>query len=139
VANAQLSLNMDSAKANQDLNGWMDLAGKQYDALEAKKRLYDPGTQPDKIAAIVLQQQNLMQEAAKYQAYGGFTKGSGNTKGASLPNIDTSIPSSLQGPVVSRSAYTAPNLTLKKKGSVRVAGRRSVRINAPKKLTARSA
>jgi hypothetical protein len=139
VANAQLSLNMDSAKANKDLNGWMDLAGKQYDALEAKKRLYDPGTQPDKIAAIVLQQQNLMQEAAKYQAYGGFTKGSSRSAGANLPNIDTSIPSSLQGPVVSRLTYTAPNLTLKKKGSVRVAGRRSVRINAPKKLTARSA
>jgi hypothetical protein len=135
IANAKLNLNMDRAQASNDLGTWMKLAEQQYSALEKKKSLYDPGTQADKIDAITLQQENLMQKAQKYQEYGGFSKGSGSGNHG-LPSIDVSIPSGLSNPVVSQSSYSAPKLILKNKGSVRVAARKrgSVRLNAPKKI-----
>jgi hypothetical protein len=135
ITNSKLNLGMDRAQAGNDINTWMNLAEKQYNALEAKKQLYDPGTESDKIDAITLQQENLMQKVQKYQEYGGFKKGSGG-KGSGLPSIDVSIPSSLSGPVVSNAAYSAPKVTLKNKGtpSVRVRRTGNVKITTPKKL-----
>jgi len=136
VTNAKLNLAMDTAQAKNDYQGWIGLAQQQFDALEKKKSLYDPGTEGDKIDAITLQQQNLMQKVAKYQEYGGFTKGSGSKGAKGLPSIDTSIPSGLSSPVVQLSSYKAPVVQLKNKGSVKVAARKrgSVKISAPKKL-----
>jgi len=135
IQNAKLNLAMDRAQNAGDLNAWMDYAQQQYDALEKKKQLYDPGTQSDKIDAITLQQENLLQKADKYQSYGGFTKGGG--KGKALPSISVAPPSDLSGPVVSRSSLQAPSLKLKNKRgvpSVKTAKAKSVKITMPKKL-----
>jgi hypothetical protein len=134
IANSKLSLDMDRAQAGDDINTWMGLAEKQYNALESKKQLYDPGTESDKIDAITLQQENLMQKVQKYQEYGGFKKGSGGA-GRSLPRIDVGIPSNLTGQVVSNSSYSAPKVALKNKGTPGVRVRKStVKITTPKKL-----
>lgn len=132
-ADATLNLGMDRAQAANDINTWFGLADQKYQALEAKKKLYDPGTEADKINAITLAQENLMQTAEKYQGYGGFTKGGG--KGKALPNISVAPSSDLAGPVVARSAYQAPKLALRNKGSPGVkVSRKSVKISAPKKI-----
>lgn len=72
---SQTKLDLERAKTRNDINGWMSLAQKEYNALEEKKKLYDPTSQADKLADIQLQQDNLQNTAEKYQSYGGFTKG----------------------------------------------------------------
>lgn len=135
---AQVNLGMDRAQAKDDIGTWMSLAEKKYNALQKKKSLYDPVTEADKVAAITLEQENLMDKVEKYQGYGGFKKGSGSGKfasGVNLPNISTGISSDLFSPVISQSSYKAPTVKLQGGRSVRVArAKSSVKIKVPKKL-----
>lgn len=137
ITNSKLNLGMDRAQAKDDIGTWMKLAEQQYNALEKKKGLYDPGTESDKIDAITLAQENLMQKVEKYQEYGGFKKGSGGrgVKKGSLPQISVGIPSDLSNPVVSNASYTAPKYQLKNKGAVKLRARKTaVKLRAPAKI-----
>jgi hypothetical protein len=133
---AQLDLGMDRAMGSNNLDQWMNLANKKMQTLEMSKQLYDPVTEADKIANITLQQENLRDKAAKYNEYGGFTKGAGlYGNGAKLPSISTAIPSDLMRPVVSQSSYQAPKIKLNGGRNVRVGrAKSSVKIKAPKRL-----
>lgn len=129
-ADSKNKLEMDRAIAAGDTGKWLGLAQKEYDALEAKKKFYNPATEQDKIDDIELQQENLLQKAAKYAAkgVGGSGGGSGRksvgsayeyavspTAGvaAARPKITVRKPSGGSGHVVARRA-TKPKVTLKK-------------------------
>lgn len=81
---AKNKLGLDRAVASGDLKGWFGIAQKQIDNLESRKGLYNPETEQDEIDKITLQQENLMEKAAKYQEYGGFTKGRSGNKTISV-------------------------------------------------------
>lgn len=72
---SKVSLEMDRAKARDDLDGWLDYADKKYQAMEKKKQSYSSETEQDKIDDLTLKQENLLETAKKYVGYGGFTKG----------------------------------------------------------------
>lgn len=73
---SKVKLNLDRAKSRGDLKGWLDSAEKQYELLQSKKEQYDPSFESSEIDKITLQQENLLEQVAKYQSYGGFKKGS---------------------------------------------------------------
>lgn len=76
-------LAMDRAYEVGDWNSWVNTAQQQYNALEEKKKMYNPKTQKDKIDDITLQQENLQQKADNYAEKLANGKGFGaNKKGS---------------------------------------------------------
>ena len=71
-------------KKNGDVAGWMKTAEKQLERIE--QQLKDPHTDPLEAARLENQAQYLLESAAKYQSYGGFTKGRSGRSSASLPS-----------------------------------------------------
>jgi len=75
----KLNLDMDRAYESNNLKSWGALAQQKYNALEELKSNYDPETEGDKIDAITLQQENLLQKAETYLER-GYTKKTGKSK-----------------------------------------------------------
>jgi hypothetical protein len=84
IASSQNNLAMDVAYRASDLTAWTDAAQKQYDALEAKKKLYNPDTEQDKIANITNQQNDLLYKLKTYQKKG--INGSGGSSSTVFDN-----------------------------------------------------
>lgn len=71
---SKASLEMDRAKARDDLNGWMDSANKKWQAIEDLKGSLNSVSDQGRIDDLTLKQENLKEQAAKFSSYGGFTK-----------------------------------------------------------------
>lgn len=131
---SKLVLEMDRAKASDDVGRWFGAAEQRYNAMDALRQSYDPETEADKIADITLKMENLLETAEKYKEYGGFKKGK---KGRSLPKVDVAISQDLMSPVVPKGAINAPAVRIKNRGTPSVKVSKSkVKIKAPKKLKA---
>ncbi len=76
-----VSIELDKAKANNDLDTWNATAEKKYNALVAKRDSYDTDTEFDKIDAVNKQLLDLDQESEKY-AENGYIKKYGGKRGA---------------------------------------------------------
>lgn len=76
---------LTSQKNSGDISGWMTTAQSQLTSID--KQLKDPNTDP--LQQLTLQNEGsaLQKEMAKYQGYGGFTKGSGAGSGSSANTI----------------------------------------------------
>lgn len=139
VSNADNSLAMDTAYRASNLNGWLDAAQKQYDALEKKKSLYDPESEADKITTITNQQNDLLAKAQGYQTKGINDSGSTSSKtasealdpnlhrvqvasgsGVSVPHLSFKAVSSSGNNKITYRTAARPKVTLKKGSSHRV-------------------
>lgn len=82
VADKQNNYDMDVAKNEGDVGGWMKAADFQLRALDTLKNKYNKDSQKDKVIATEKKIYDLQKSIAKYQSYGGFKKGSGSGYGS---------------------------------------------------------
>lgn len=78
---SKTNLDMDRAKASDDLEAWATSAGAKYEAMSKLRDSYDKETEQDKINDITKKMEDLQDTADKYADYGGFKKGSAGKKG----------------------------------------------------------
>jgi len=86
---SKYTLELDRAKSRDDVDGWLSVAEQKYKALQDLRDSYDPEIEQDKINDTQKKMEDLMDQASKYQEYGGFTKGKGSKtgkKGFQVPN-----------------------------------------------------
>lgn len=74
VNNSDNDLTLSRAKADEDVNSWLDTAEKQLDNLHRYKQKLDPELDREEINSIAKKEDALTREAIKYHGYGGFTK-----------------------------------------------------------------
>jgi len=74
---SKYTLELDRAKSRDDVDGWLSVAEQKYKALQDLRDSYDPEIEQDKINDTQKKMEDLMDQASKYQEYGGFTKGKG--------------------------------------------------------------
>jgi hypothetical protein len=72
---------MTQQKNNDDLAGWMQTAQAQVASID--KQLQDKNLDPKEKVSLENDRQAILDSAAKYQGYGGFTKGS-SSKGKKI-------------------------------------------------------
>lgn len=80
-------LEMDRAYEANNLDGYVDVASAEYDALEALKERFDPDTEQDKIDDITLKQENLRDKVEGYLEK-GYTKKGGSGGTGKKPSVD---------------------------------------------------
>lgn len=87
---SKINLEMDRAKSNDDVNGWLTSAQSRYDGYQKLLDSYDPEIDQAKINDLTKKMEDLKDTADKYQGYGGFTKGGGKAKkGFQAPTKNT--------------------------------------------------
>lgn len=84
---ANRKLELDRAYEANNLEGYVKLAGEEYDALEKLKGQFDKDTEQDKIDALTLKQENLRDKVEGYIEKGYTKKGGGKGKKASIDLI----------------------------------------------------
>lgn len=77
---SKLTLDMDRAKGDNDVNAWLNAAEKKYLALQDLRDGYDPEIEQEKINEVQKKMEDLRDTADKYQGYGGFKKGKKGSK-----------------------------------------------------------
>lgn len=80
---------MTSQKNAGDVQGYLNTAQSQLQNIQ--KQLADPTTTPLKALQLQNDASTLQTNIAKYQSYGGFTKGSSSSKKYTVPKLKTSI------------------------------------------------
>ena len=74
VLKSNIDLTLSRAKSSGDVNGWLDNASKQYNAIENYKKTLDPNKDQVQINSLTKQQDTIKNNAIKYKSQGGFTK-----------------------------------------------------------------
>lgn len=130
--------NLVTQKDAGNVAGWMTAAQNQLSLIT--KQLQDPTINSDPLQVAKLQNDaaTIQNDIAKYQSYGGFTKGSsGSSTKAKIPNFKIAA-SKLKAPKVGKisapkgSTFKAPKLAKGSSGKVSKIAVKSSKQKAPK-------